>query len=198
MATVRLLRELERHTGQRIQDMFDLIGGHQHGCALAQTCWKAWSGVQHPHSILLTPSAVGTSTGGLLAVAIGLRQMTPDECSYIYKVLGQKVFSRVVSAKEGKEESWTDVSAILVAACGLSWSMWACMACSKCWLVSCPCHHVLLARPTVHLKPVCCFFARVCRQSTAASIPGRCMSEPWLWATSMMQRCMVGAQGPHN
>jgi patatin-like phospholipase/acyl hydrolase len=27
MATVRLLRELERHSGRRIPDMFDLIGG---------------------------------------------------------------------------------------------------------------------------------------------------------------------------
>lgn len=34
---------------------------------------------------------VGTSTGGLLSVAIGLRHMTLDECEAIYKNLGQKV-----------------------------------------------------------------------------------------------------------
>lgn len=34
---------------------------------------------------------VGTSTGGLLAVALGLRQLSLDDCEHIYKVLGQKV-----------------------------------------------------------------------------------------------------------
>ncbi|EFN59236.1 hypothetical protein CHLNCDRAFT_138222 [Chlorella variabilis] len=76
LATVRLLRELERHTGKRIYEMFDLI--------------------------------VGTSTGGLLAVALGLRQLDMDDCTYIYKVLGQKVFSRIVAAKDSKEESWME------------------------------------------------------------------------------------------
>ena len=36
---------------------------------------------------------VGTSTGGLLAVAVGLRKLSLDECDHIYKVLGQKVVS---------------------------------------------------------------------------------------------------------
>ncbi|KAL4853631.1 Phospholipase A I [Chlorella vulgaris] len=76
LATVRLLAELERHTGKRIHEMFDLI--------------------------------VGTSTGGLLAVALGLRHMSTSDCNYIYKVLGQKVFSRIVAAKDNKEESWME------------------------------------------------------------------------------------------
>jgi patatin-like phospholipase/acyl hydrolase len=33
----------------------------------------------------------GTSTGGLLAVALGLRHLSLDDCEHIYKVLGQKV-----------------------------------------------------------------------------------------------------------
>ena len=33
----------------------------------------------------------GTSTGGLLAVALGLRGLSLDDCERIYKVLGQKV-----------------------------------------------------------------------------------------------------------
>lgn len=76
MATVRLLKELERHTGRRIHELFDLI--------------------------------VGTSTGGLLAVALGLRKMSLDECEHIYKVLGRRVFSRIVATKESKEESWME------------------------------------------------------------------------------------------
>ncbi|PRW58490.1 phospholipase A I isoform X1 isoform A [Chlorella sorokiniana] len=76
MATVRLLRELERHTGKRIWELFDLI--------------------------------VGTSTGGLLAVALGLLKLDMDACDHIYKVLGRKVFSRVVAAKDAKEESWME------------------------------------------------------------------------------------------
>ena len=54
---------------------------------------------------------MGTSTGGLLAVALGLRHMTLDECTFIYKVLGQKVFSKVVAGKEGKDETWMEVCA---------------------------------------------------------------------------------------
>ncbi|KAL4431288.1 hypothetical protein ABPG75_006544 [Micractinium tetrahymenae] len=76
MATVRLLRELERHTGKRIHELFDLV--------------------------------VGTSTGGLLAVALALRKMSLDECEHIYKVLGRRVFSRIVATKEAKEESWME------------------------------------------------------------------------------------------
>jgi len=52
---------------------------------------------------------VGTSTGGLLAVAIGLRKFTLDECDAIYKVLGQRVFSRPTTSKEAAAaESWYD------------------------------------------------------------------------------------------
>jgi predicted acylesterase/phospholipase RssA len=50
---------------------------------------------------------VGTSTGGLLAVALGLRKFSMQECEKIYKVLGQKVFSRPNMNKE-KDESWME------------------------------------------------------------------------------------------
>ncbi|KFM28791.1 Calcium-independent phospholipase A2-gamma [Auxenochlorella protothecoides] len=49
---------------------------------------------------------VGTSTGGLLAVALALRRMTLDECEAIYKVLGQRVFSR--GGAQDREEGWMD------------------------------------------------------------------------------------------
>lgn len=50
---------------------------------------------------------VGTSTGGLLAVAVGLRKLSLDECDHIYKVLGQKVFSKPLASKD-KEETWME------------------------------------------------------------------------------------------
>ena len=54
--------------------------------------------------------AVGTSTGGLLAVALGIRKMGIDECEFIYKVLGRKVFSSKAPAKEPQAEGWMEVS----------------------------------------------------------------------------------------
>lgn len=56
LATVRILKQIEKGTGKRIHELFDLIGG--------------------------------TSTGGMLAVALGVKLMTLDECEEIYKNLG--------------------------------------------------------------------------------------------------------------
>ena len=50
---------------------------------------------------------VGTSTGGLLAVAMGLRNMSLDECDKIYKVLGQKVgIARAGGRAGGRAGPW--------------------------------------------------------------------------------------------
>lgn len=56
LATVRVLKEIEKGTGKRIHELFDLI--------------------------------CGTSTGGMLAVALGIKLMTLDQCEEIYKNLG--------------------------------------------------------------------------------------------------------------
>jgi len=61
LCTVRMLRELERASGRRIADMFDLI--------------------------------CGTSTGGVLAVALGLHRHDLDTCEALYRHLGSQVFS---------------------------------------------------------------------------------------------------------
>ncbi|KAI3972379.1 hypothetical protein MKW92_046154 [Papaver armeniacum] len=39
----------------------------------------------------------GTSTGGMLAVALGIKQMTLDECEEIYKKLGKLVFAEPIN-----------------------------------------------------------------------------------------------------
>lgn len=59
LATVQMLKEIEKGTGKRIYELFDLI--------------------------------CGTSTGGMLAVALGMRLMTLEECEDIYKNLGEDV-----------------------------------------------------------------------------------------------------------
>jgi len=64
---VEVLRAIERITGRRIYELFDLIGG--------------------------------TSTGGLVACGLGVRHFPLDQCDYIYKVIGKKVF--VGSGDEG-------------------------------------------------------------------------------------------------
>ncbi|KAM7262826.1 hypothetical protein ACFE04_000509 [Oxalis oulophora] len=61
LATVKILKEIEKGTGKRIHELFDLI--------------------------------CGTSTGGMLAVALGMKLMTLDECEEIYKNLGKLVFA---------------------------------------------------------------------------------------------------------
>lgn len=57
MATVQILKEIEKGTGKQIHEMFDLI--------------------------------CGTSTGGMLAVALGVKLMTLERCEEIYKNLGK-------------------------------------------------------------------------------------------------------------
>lgn len=56
LATVRMLKEIEKGTGKQIHELFDLI--------------------------------CGTSTGGMLAVALGIKLMTLEKCEEIYKELG--------------------------------------------------------------------------------------------------------------
>lgn len=56
LATVRMLKEIEKGTGKQIHELFDLV--------------------------------CGTSTGGMLAVALGIKLMSLEKCEEIYKELG--------------------------------------------------------------------------------------------------------------
>ncbi|QHO21578.1 Phospholipase A I [Arachis hypogaea] len=75
LATVKMLREIEKGTGKRIHELFDLI--------------------------------CGTSTGGMLAVALGIKLMTLEECEDIYKNLGKLVFAEP-SPKENESATWRE------------------------------------------------------------------------------------------
>ncbi|KAL0535186.1 hypothetical protein IC582_029510 [Cucumis melo] len=75
LATVQILKEIEKGTGRQIHELFDLI--------------------------------CGTSTGGMLAVALGIKQMTLDQCEEIYKNLGKLVFAEP-TPKDSEAASWRE------------------------------------------------------------------------------------------
>ncbi|KAK7264498.1 hypothetical protein RJT34_32107 [Clitoria ternatea] len=75
LATVQMLKEIEKGTGKRIHELFDLI--------------------------------CGTSTGGMLAVALGIKLMTLEECEDIYKNLGKLVFAEPVP-KDNEAATWRE------------------------------------------------------------------------------------------
>lgn len=75
LATVKILKEIEKGTGKQIHEMFDLI--------------------------------CGTSTGGMLAVALGIKSMSLEKCEEIYKKLGKLVFAEPVP-KDNEAATWRE------------------------------------------------------------------------------------------
>ncbi|KAI3682880.1 hypothetical protein L1987_83215 [Smallanthus sonchifolius] len=75
LATVQILKEIEKGTGKQIHEMFDLI--------------------------------CGTSTGGMLAVALGIKLMSLEKCEDIYKSLGKLVFAEHVP-KDNEAATWRE------------------------------------------------------------------------------------------
>ncbi|KAK7303283.1 hypothetical protein RJT34_14186 [Clitoria ternatea] len=75
LGTVKMLKEIEKGTGKRIHELFDLI--------------------------------CGTSTGGMLAVALGIKLMTLEKCEDIYKNLGKHVFAEPVP-KDNEAATWKE------------------------------------------------------------------------------------------
>ncbi|KAI3456431.1 hypothetical protein Pfo_013094 [Paulownia fortunei] len=75
LATVKILKEIEKGTGKQIHELFDLV--------------------------------CGTSTGGMLAVALGIKLMSLEKCEEIYKELGKLVFAEPVP-KENEAATWRE------------------------------------------------------------------------------------------
>ncbi|XWS19439.1 hypothetical protein CRYUN_Cryun31cG0016100 [Craigia yunnanensis] len=73
LATVLILKEIEKRTGKRMHELFDLI--------------------------------CGTSTGGILAVALGIKSMSVDQLEEIYRNLGKVVFTKPVP-KDNEAATW--------------------------------------------------------------------------------------------
>lgn len=96
-------RPLPQGRGLRI---LSLDGGGMKGMATVRLLRQLELRTGRPiHSLF--DLIVGTSTGGLIAVALGLRKLSITEAEKIYKVLGQKVFTRPNLNKE-KDESWME------------------------------------------------------------------------------------------
>ncbi|KAL0321142.1 UNVERIFIED_CONTAM: Phospholipase A I [Sesamum radiatum] len=76
LATVKILKEIERNTGKQMHELFDLI--------------------------------CGTSTGGMLAVALGIKEMSLERCEGIYKELGKVVFAAAPSPKDNEAATWRE------------------------------------------------------------------------------------------
>ena len=76
MSTIQMLRRLEKGTGKRVHELFDLV--------------------------------CGTSTGGILAMAVGVHNHSLDRCDEIYRDLGQQIFSKPRTSEQEKESSWRD------------------------------------------------------------------------------------------
>ncbi|KAI4295872.1 hypothetical protein L6164_035870 [Bauhinia variegata] len=75
LTALQILKEIEKGTGKRIHELFDLI--------------------------------CGTSTGGMLAVALGIKLMSLEKCEEIYKNLGKLVFAEPVP-KDNEAASWRE------------------------------------------------------------------------------------------
>ncbi|XAR65626.1 Phospholipase A(1) [Bertholletia excelsa] len=75
LATVQILKEIEKGTGKRIHELFDLV--------------------------------CGTSTGGMLAVALAIKLMTLERCEEIYKQLGKLVFAEP-GPKDNEAATWKE------------------------------------------------------------------------------------------
>ncbi|XP_022877963.1 phospholipase A I isoform X2 [Olea europaea var. sylvestris] len=75
LATVKILKEIEKGTGKQIHELFDLI--------------------------------CGTSTGGMLAIALGIKLMSLEKCEEVYKNLGKLVFAEPVP-KDNEAASWRE------------------------------------------------------------------------------------------
>lgn len=75
LATVQILKEIEKGTGKRIHELFDLV--------------------------------CGTSTGGMLAIALAVKLMTLDQCEEIYKNLGKLVFAEPFP-KDNEAATWRE------------------------------------------------------------------------------------------
>lgn len=93
------------HVGGRRPRILSLDGGGMKGMATVRLLRELESRTGKPIADLFD-LIVGTSTGAMLAVALGLRRMNLDECENIYKVLGQRVFTTPMASKD--KESWME------------------------------------------------------------------------------------------
>ncbi|KAF5177670.1 Phospholipase a i [Thalictrum thalictroides] len=86
--------------------ILSMDGGGMKGLATVQMLKKIEEGTgKRIHEMF--DLICGTSTGGMLAVALGIKQMTLDQCEEIYKKLGKLVFAEPVF-KDNEAATWRE------------------------------------------------------------------------------------------
>lgn len=86
--------------------ILSMDGGGMKGMATVQMLKQIELGTGKPIHELFD-LICGTSTGGMLAVALGIKQMTLDQCEEIYKRLGKLVFAEP-SSKDNEAATWIE------------------------------------------------------------------------------------------
>lgn len=95
-----------RSVGKQGLCILSMDGGGMRGLATVQMLRRLEEGTgKRIHEMF--DLICGTSTGGMLAVALGIKQMTLDECEEIYKNLGKLVFAEP-TPKDNEAATWRE------------------------------------------------------------------------------------------
>ncbi|XP_058093456.1 phospholipase A I isoform X2 [Magnolia sinica] len=95
-----------RQIGKQGLRILSMDGGGMKGLATVQILKRIEQGTgKHIHEMF--DLICGTSTGGMLAIALGMKQMTLDQCEEIYKKLGKVVFADPVP-KDNEAATWRE------------------------------------------------------------------------------------------
>ncbi|MCO5598027.1 hypothetical protein L7F22_052116 [Adiantum nelumboides] len=95
-----------RMVGKRGLCILSMDGGGMRGLATVQMLRRLEAGTgKRIHEMF--DLICGTSTGGMLAVALGIKRMTLDECEEIYTKLGKLVFAQP-TPKDNEAATWRE------------------------------------------------------------------------------------------
>ncbi|KAI5081182.1 hypothetical protein GOP47_0004365 [Adiantum capillus-veneris] len=95
-----------RMVGKRGLCILSMDGGGMRGLATVQMLRRLEAGTgKRIHELF--DLICGTSTGGMLAVALGIKRMTLDECEEIYTKLGKLVFAEP-TPKDSEAATWRE------------------------------------------------------------------------------------------
>jgi patatin-like phospholipase/acyl hydrolase len=95
-----------RAIGKQGLRILSMDGGGMKGLATVQMLRKIEQGTgKRIHEIF--DLICGTSTGGMLAIALGIKHLSLDHCEEIYKKLGKLVFAEPIP-KDNEAATWRE------------------------------------------------------------------------------------------